>query len=59
MSRSSWLKDRKVDEVVIAVDDRRKKLPVDDLLDIKMSGKQVMDLLTFYEREQRLFFWMP
>ncbi|MGR8930450.1 MAG: TIGR03013 family XrtA/PEP-CTERM system glycosyltransferase [Gammaproteobacteria bacterium] len=46
----------KVDEIVIAVDDRRKKLPVDDLLDIKMSGIIVMDLQTFYEREQRLVF---
>ena len=46
----------KVDEVVIAVDDRRKKLPVDDLLDIKMSGIVVMDLQTFYEREQRLVY---
>jgi sugar transferase (PEP-CTERM system associated) len=45
-----------VDEVVIAVDDRRKRLPVDDLLDIKMSGVIVMDLLTFYEREQRLVY---
>jgi sugar transferase (PEP-CTERM system associated) len=46
----------KVDEIVIAVDDRRKRLPVDDLLDIKMSGIIVMDLQTFYEREQRLVF---
>lgn len=45
-----------VDEIVIAVDDRRNKLPLDELLDIKMSGVQVMDLLTFYEREQRLVF---
>lgn len=45
-----------VDEVVIAVDDRRKKLPVDELLDIKMSGIPVMDLQTFYEREQRLVY---
>lgn len=45
-----------VDEIVIAVDDRRKKLPVEDLLDVKMSGVQVMDLQTFYEREQRLVF---
>ena len=45
-----------VDEIVIAVDDRRKKLPVDDLLDIKMSGVIVMDLQSFYEREQRLVF---
>lgn len=46
----------KVDEIVIAVDDRRKKLPVEELLDIKMSGIIVMDLQTFYEREQRLVF---
>ncbi|MCQ8129169.1 TIGR03013 family XrtA/PEP-CTERM system glycosyltransferase [Methylomonas rivi] len=46
----------KVDEIVIAVDDRRKRLPVDDLLDIKMSGIIVMDLQSFYEREQRLVF---
>lgn len=46
----------KVDEIVIAVDDRRKKLPVEELLDIKMSGIPVMDLQTFYEREQRLVY---
>jgi sugar transferase (PEP-CTERM system associated) len=50
------VKHHLVDEIVIAVDDRRKKLPVDDLLDIKMSGVIVMDLLTFYEREQRLVY---
>ena len=40
-----------VDEIVIAVDDRRKRLPVDDLLDCKMSGYDVLDLLTFFEKE--------
>lgn len=50
------VKQENVDEVVIAVDDRRKKLPVDELLDIKMSGVIVMDLQTFYEREQRLVY---
>ena len=50
------VKNYSVDEVVIAMDDRRKKLPVDDLLDVKMSGVIVMDLQTFYEREQRLVF---
>lgn len=50
------VEQHKVDEIVIAVDDRRKRLPVDDLLDIKMSGVIVMDLQTFYEREQRLVF---
>lgn len=48
------IKQRRVDEVVIAVEDRRKKLPVEELLDIKMSGVIVMDEQTFYEREQRL-----
>lgn len=43
----------KVDEVVIAIDDRRKILPVEDLLDLKMSGLKVLDLLSFYEKEQR------
>jgi sugar transferase (PEP-CTERM system associated) len=52
----SLVAEYKVDEVVIAVDDRRKTLPVDDLLDIKLSGVHVMDLQTFYEREQRLVF---
>ncbi len=40
-----------VDEMVVAVDDRRRKLPVDEILDCKMSGFQVLDLLTFFEKE--------
>lgn len=40
-----------VDEVVVAVDDRRRKLPVDEILDCKMSGFEVLDLLTFFEKE--------
>ena len=40
-----------VDEIVIAVDDRRKKLPTDELLQCKVDGIQVLDLLTFFEKE--------
>lgn len=40
-----------VDEIVVAPDDGRQGLPVDDLLDCKMSGFEVVDLLTFFERE--------
>jgi sugar transferase (PEP-CTERM system associated) len=40
-----------VDELVIAVDDRRKKLPTDELLQCKVDGIQVLDLLTFFEKE--------
>lgn len=42
---------RDVDEIVVAADDRRGKIPVEDLLDCKMSGFEVLDLLTFFEKE--------
>jgi len=40
-----------VDEIVIAIDDRRKGFPVNDLLDCKMSGIEILDLASFFERE--------
>jgi len=40
-----------VDELVVAPDDRRQSLPVDEVLDCKMSGITVLDLLTFFEKE--------
>ena len=40
-----------IDEIVVAPDDRRRGFPVDELLDCKMSGFDVIDLLTFFERE--------
>ena len=43
--------DRSIDEMVVAVDDRRKALPVHEILDCKMDGVDVVDLLTFFERE--------
>ena len=44
-------RERDIDEIVIAVDDRRKRLPVEELLQCKMTGLQVIDLLTFFEKE--------
>ena len=45
-------KKLQVDEIVIAVGDRRRKsFPVQELLDCKLSGIDVIDLLGFYERE--------
>jgi sugar transferase (PEP-CTERM system associated) len=38
------------DEIVVAVDDRRRRLPVDDILDCKMSGISVLDLSSFFEQ---------
>ncbi len=43
-----------VDEIVIAVDDRRKGLPVNELIDCKMKGVEILDLLSFYEKEENV-----
>ncbi len=43
-----------VDEIVIALDDRRQKLPIDELLDCRMSGVDVIDAIDFFERERAL-----
>ena len=43
--------DKKADEIVIAMDERRGNLPVKDLLDARLSGIDVIDLLEFFERE--------
>ncbi len=40
----------RADEIVVAVDDRRISFPINDILDCKMSGIPVLDLVTFYER---------
>ena len=42
---------RKVDEIVVAVEDRRKNFPVHEILDCRMAGIEVMDILTFLERQ--------
>jgi len=44
-------KKHDVDEIVIAMDDRRQGFPIRDLLDCKFSGVEVVDILTFLERE--------
>ncbi|NOY70829.1 MAG: TIGR03013 family PEP-CTERM/XrtA system glycosyltransferase [Gammaproteobacteria bacterium] len=42
---------KEVNEIVVAVDDRRKSLPIDALLDCKMNGVEVIDILTFLEQQ--------
>lgn len=46
-----FARELRVDEIVDAVDDRRSKLPLRELLDCKVSGVNVVNLLTFFERE--------
>jgi sugar transferase (PEP-CTERM system associated) len=40
-----------VDEVVVAMDDRREAFPIRELLDCRLAGIDVTDLSTFLERE--------
>ncbi len=42
---------REIDELVVAVDERRNVLPVQDLMECRVQGVEVVDLLTFLERE--------
>ena len=46
-----FVEEHGIDEIVIAVDDRRSdKFPTHELIDCKMSGVNVLDLVTFFER---------
>ena len=43
--------EKDVDEIVLAVDDRRMSgLPAKDLLDCKMSGIDILEMVSFFER---------
>ena len=45
------VEDLDIDEIVIAVDDRRSpEFPTLELIDCKMSGVNILDLVTFFER---------
>ena len=47
----AYADEQDVDEMVLAVDDRRiAKLPAHEILDCKMSGIDILDLQTFFER---------
>ena len=40
-----------IDEIIIAVDDRRQDFPLKDLLDCRLQGIEVIELVSFLERE--------
>lgn len=40
-----------VDEIVVAMDDRRREFPVRELLECRLAGVEVIDLVSFLERE--------
>jgi sugar transferase (PEP-CTERM system associated) len=40
-----------VDEIVVAMDDRRRGFPMDQLLECRLEGVEITELVTFFERE--------
>lgn len=47
----NYVEDQDIDEIVIAVDDRRSSdFPTKELIECKMSGLHILDLMTFFER---------
>jgi len=47
----SVAKELNVDEIVVAMDDRRREFPVRELLDCRLNGVEVIDIVNFLERE--------
>ncbi|MCZ6894001.1 MAG: TIGR03013 family PEP-CTERM/XrtA system glycosyltransferase [Gammaproteobacteria bacterium] len=45
------VEELKIEEIVVGMDDRRKGLPVDEILKCKMHGIHIMEAADFYERQ--------
>ena len=48
---AAYVRDRDAAEVVLAIDERRNALPLQDLLRVKTTGVEVLELSSFIERE--------
>jgi sugar transferase (PEP-CTERM system associated) len=46
-----YCKEADIDEIVVALDDRRRSFPVFELLDCRIHGVEVVDIVDFLERE--------
>ena len=46
-----YAQNEKIDEIVVAISDVNHEIPVDDLVDCKLNGVTVIDILSFFERE--------
>ncbi len=44
-------RDLQIDEIVVAMDDRRRSFPVQELLECRLAGIEVVDVVSFLERE--------
>lgn len=50
-SLKKYIKKFSVQEIVVAIEERRRALPIDDLLDCKMEGCNITEATTFIERQ--------
>lgn len=44
-------RQHRVDEIVVAMDDRRRGFPMDQLLECRLEGLEIIELVSFLERE--------
>jgi sugar transferase (PEP-CTERM system associated) len=44
-------RQHRIDEIVVAMDDRRRRFPMDQLLECRLEGVDIVELMTFLERE--------
>ena len=50
-SLSELTRELEIDEIVVAMDDRRQLFPLKELLDCRLAGVEITELATFLERE--------
>jgi len=51
---AEYCHEYEIDEIVLAIGDRRKNIPVEDLLECKLSNINVLDYVAFWEKEKGL-----
>jgi len=47
----AWAVDHQIDEIVVAMDDRRRGFPIHEFLECRLAGVDIVELPTFLERE--------
>ena len=50
-SLAEYTRQTEIDQIIIALDDKRETLPMDELFQCRLNGVDVYDLVTFFERE--------
>lgn len=46
-----FVEEQEIDQIVVALDDRRKALPVEELVQCRLDGVEVLEVASFFERE--------